>query len=60
MQQAVLVGNAEDDVEHAFLRVVELEQAARRSGPISEMVARTGWPCSPKMSQKTTGKRSAV
>jgi len=26
---------------------------ASRSGPISEIVARTGWPCSPKTSQNT-------
>ena len=26
------------------------------SGPISEIVARIGWPCSPNTSQKITGK----
>jgi hypothetical protein len=31
-QQALLVGNAEDDVEHAFLRVVELEQLRDEKG----------------------------
>ena len=28
------------------------------SGPISEMVARTGWPCSPNTSQNTAGNSS--
>ncbi len=28
----------------------------RRSGPISDTVVRTGWPCSAKRSQNTTGK----
>ena len=28
---------------------------ARSSGPMSEIVARTGWPCSPKTSQNVTG-----
>ena len=28
------------------------------SGPISEMVARTGWPCAPNTSQNTAGNSS--
>ena len=29
--------------------------APSSSGPISEIVARTGWPCSPSTSQNVTG-----
>ena len=58
-QQALLVGDLEDDIENAFLRVVEIEQARQAAAaPSPTMVARTGWPCSPNTSQKTTGKRS--
>ena len=52
---ARLVGDAEGDVEHAFLHLVEVHQRESSSGPISEMVARTGWPCSPNTSQNITG-----
>ena len=41
-EEAALVGDPEDHVEHAFLRVVEIEQAPSKSGPISDTVARTG------------------
>ncbi len=34
---------------------LRLRMRLSSSGPISEMVARTGWPCSPKTSQKVTG-----
>ena len=55
-QQAVVVGDLEDDVEHAFLRVVELRAGApAAAGPSRRSVARTGWPCSPKTSQNVTG-----
>ena len=33
---------------------LRLSRRAIRSGPMSEMVARTGWPCSPNTSQNTT------
>ena len=56
-QQAVVVGDLEDDVEHAFLRVVQVRGCApAAAAPSRDTVARTGWPCSPKTSQKSTGK----
>ena len=55
-QQPLLVGDAEGDVEHAFLHSLRSIRRDSSSGPISEMVARTGWPCSPNKSQNTTGK----
>ena len=33
---------------------------ASSSGPMSETVARTGWPCSPKTSQNVTGQRAEL
>ena len=55
-QQAAVVG----DLEHqraARLACVSfrLSRRASSSGPMSEMVARTGWPCSPNTSQNATG-----
>ena len=35
---------------------LRLKSRLRRSGPMSLTVVRTGWPCSPKMSQKVTGR----
>ena len=55
MHQPLLVGDAEADIHHAFLDVVEVQRRDSNSGPISEMVARIGCPCSPNKSQNTTG-----
>jgi hypothetical protein len=43
-QQAVGVGDAEHQVQHAFLGVVEFEHARQQQRPHVDTVARTGWP----------------
>jgi hypothetical protein len=55
-QQAVVVGDLEREREHAFLRLVEIEDARQQQRAHVGDVARTGWPCSPNRSQKVTGK----
>jgi hypothetical protein len=57
-KQTVVVGDFEDEGEHAFLDIVQIEQASEQERPISEIVARMGWPCSPKTSQNVTGQAS--
>ena len=54
-QQAGVVGDLERQVQHAFLRVVQLQQAREQQRPKSETVARIGCPRLPKTSQNTTG-----
>jgi hypothetical protein len=59
-QQAVVVGDLEHQVQHAGLGLVQVEHAPSSSGPMSETVARTGWPCSPNTSHSVVGQAWGV
>jgi hypothetical protein len=51
-QQPFLVGDVEGDVEHAFLRLVEVHQPREQQRPHLRNGRAIGWPCSPNRSQK--------
>ena len=59
-QQAVVVGDLEHEVEHAQLRLVQVEHAAQQQRPHVDTVARTGWPCSPNTSHSVVGQAPGV
>jgi hypothetical protein len=54
-QEAVVVGDLEREREHAFLRLVEIQDARQQQGPMSDIGRPHGWPCSPNRSQNVTG-----
>jgi hypothetical protein len=43
-QEAVVVGDLEDELQHALLDLVEREHAGEQQRAMSVTVARTGWP----------------
>jgi hypothetical protein len=47
-QQLIVVGDLEYQIQHAGLGSFSSSMRASSNGPMSEMVARTGWPISPK------------
>ena len=53
---APVLGPAEGDVENAFLRLGQLQQAGEQQRPHLLHGGADGRPCSPKMSQNATGK----
>ena len=57
-QQPLLVGDAKGMLRTPSCMSLRSSIRERSSGPISEMVARTGWPCSPNRSQNTAGNSS--
>ena len=59
-QQAVVVGDLEDDCSTPACVSFRSSMRPSSSGPMSEIVARTGWPCSPNTSHSVTGQASGL